>query len=241
MNLVIDVGNSLTKFTLFNNSNIECSHSIKTNNIVLKQIKILFPISNCNIIICSVKNIIPKNILSLEKLCKKLLIFNLSTYTPILNLYKSKSLGLDRLAAAVGANTIFPNTNCLIIDAGTAITYDILTKNNEYLGGAISPGIDIRYKALSVFTNKLPDLNFVENFSYPANNTNDSINVGINKGILFETEGYINELSKKYKKLKVIVTGGNYNFLVKNIKRTIFAQQNLVAIGLNKILEFNEI
>ena len=151
-----------------------------------------------------------------------------------------ETLGLDRLCAAIGANTLFPNKNCLIIDAGTAITFDLINNNAEFLGGSISPGLTTRYKALSHYTKKLPELKYTEYFHFPGKKTTDSIQTGIQCGILYETEGYIHNLEKYYTDLHVLVTGGDFIFFVKNLKKPIFVQPNLVAIGLHRILEINE-
>ncbi len=242
MNLTIDIGNSRTKFTIFHNNRIE-NLIYQSNeadlNLILKNELNNYSINS--IIICSVNNFIPDNILKLKNKTKKFIIFSHKTKIPIKNLYTSpKLLGLDRLAAAIGANSIYPNNNCLIIDAGTAITFDIINEKSEFIGGSISLGLTTRYKSLAHFTKKLPEIEFNENYEYPAKNTESSIHAGIQMGIIYETEGYIKYIEQRFSNLKIIVTGGDFNFFVKNIKKTIFAEPNLVAIGLNRIIEINE-
>lgn len=241
MNITIDIGNSKTKVTAFKNNKLFKVDSY-SNNLNFNTIFTSNNIQKINsIIVCSVHNEIPDNILLLKKTCNNFIVFSHKTKIPVKNLYSTpETLGLDRLAASVGAYSIFPNKNSLIIDAGTAITFDIINFKGEYMGGSISPGILTRYKALSYYTKKLPDLEFNENYEYPAGSTKSSIHAGIQLGIIYETEGYIDKLKKQFKNLNVVVTGGDINFFVKNIKKTIFAQPNLVAIGLNKIIKFNE-
>lgn len=242
MNLTIDIGNSKTKVTRFDNNNIENiisqSNDLDLFNALTDEIK-NHKINS--IIACSVNNAIPDFILNLRESIKHFIAFSHKTIIPIKNSYSTpETLGLDRLAAAIGANSIFPNNNCLIIDAGTAITFDITNEKGEFLGGSISPGITTRYKSLSHFTKRLPEIEFNENYEYPAKNTNCSIHAGIHLGIIYETEGYIKNIEKQFSNLKVVVTGGDFNFFVKSIKKTIFAEPNLVAIGLNRIIEINE-
>jgi len=242
MNLTIDIGNSKTKVTVFENNQI--INIISNSNNIDFTNKLTDEINNYtinSIIVCSVNNFIPDYILNLKKSAVNFIVFSHKTKIPVKNLYLTpETLGLDRLAAAIGTFAIYPKKNCLIIDAGTAITYDIINNKGEFIGGSISPGVLTRYKALSYFTNKLPELEFNENYEYPAKDTKVSIHAGIQLGIIYETEGYINKLTKQFSCLNVVVTGGDINFFVKNIKKTIFAQPNLVAIGLNNIIEFNK-
>ena len=240
MNLTIDIGNTRNKFAVFDKNEIvdiitdsELSISIVQN--------ILTKYSNIeNVILSTVKNI--------DSSIKSYLSSNLNYFMeldenskiPVENLYKTKStLGKDRLAAVIGANNIYPGTSVLVIDMGTAITFDFLNKNNQYLGGTISPGLEMRFKALNHFTGKLPLLNKNESYNIIADNTSDAIISGVQNGIIFEIDGYINSLKNKYDDLKIILTGGDAIFFDKKLKNTIFVNLNLNYIGLNKILEHN--
>ncbi len=242
MNLTIDIGNSNTKISRFENNKFVDSFIAANECDMLQLIQNKINKNDINaIIICSVKENIPQSVMSLNQTVKNLIVFSNKNIIPIVNLYSSpETLGLDRLCSAVGANFLFPNCNCLIIDAGTAITFDLLNNKGEYLGGSISPGLTTRYKALAHFTKKLPELIYNEEFNFPGNNTENSIHAGVQYGVLYETEGYINNLEKEYSDLHVIVTGGDINFFERNLKKTIFAEPNLVAIGLHRILEINE-
>jgi type III pantothenate kinase len=241
MKLAIDIGNSNIKLTVFKNRKIIKSYFLDDLR-NLNKFWINKNIRNkvSSIIVCCVRKSIPKNILSLKKEVSQFLVFSNTTKIPIKNKYSSlKTLGNDRLAAAIGAFDLFPKKSCLIIDAGTAITFDIINNKGEYLGGSISPGLSTRYKALSYYTQKLPLLEFKKNNKYPGTTTEESIHLGVQLGILYEVTSYINELEKYYPDLTVLVTGGDGDFFVKNIKKPIFAKPNLIAIGLHRILEHN--
>jgi pantothenate kinase, type III len=162
------------------------------------------------------------------------------TPLPIANLYETpETLGKDRIAAAVGANELFPDQNVLVIDAGTAITYDFVSAENQYLGGNISPGLQMRFKALNQFTDKLPLVDSSAYFSEIGKNTKEAIRGGVQNGILFEIEKTIELFSGKYEDLQVILTGGDAAFLSQLIDADVLVHLNLTLIGLNRILEFN--
>ena len=162
------------------------------------------------------------------------------TPLPIANLYETpETLGKDRIAVAVGANELFPNQNVLVIDAGTAITYDFVSAENQYLGGNISPGLQMRFKALNQFTDKLPLVDSSAYFSEIGKNTKEAIRGGVQNGILFEIEKTIEIFAEKYEDLQVILTGGDSAFLSQMLNADVLVHLNLTLIGLNRILEFN--
>ena len=154
--------------------------------------------------------------------------------------YQSKStMGKDRLAAVAGGLAIFPQTDLLVIDAGTAITYEVVTANQNYLGGNISPGLQMRFKALHHFTSKLPLLSPQEDTPIVGNDTDEAIRAGVQYGMLHEIDGLIQHLSDTYPSLKTVITGGDAEFFARKLKNPIFVHPNLVLIGLNRILENN--
>lgn len=156
---------------------------------------------------------------------------------PIRNSYKTpKTLGKDRLAAIIGAYYMFPKKPCLVIDAGTCITYDFLSKAGSYLGGGISPGMLLRFKAMNDYTASLPLVPFSKGAKYIGKNTKESLQSGAQWGFLLEIEGFINKYREQYPGLQVILTGGDAEYLSKNLKTKIFVNPNLVLDGLNKIL-----
>ena len=160
---------------------------------------------------------------------------------PFNNLYKTpNTLGVDRIALVAAAVKQFPNTNVLIIDAGTCITFDFVDVNASYLGGAISPGIKMRYKALNKFTANLPLIDALELHDFIGKNTEESIISGVLNGVKNEINGIIEDYYLKYLDLTVVLTGGDTNFLSKQLKSSIFANQNFLLQGLNEILKFNQ-
>jgi type III pantothenate kinase len=162
------------------------------------------------------------------------------TPLPIENCYNSKdTLGKDRLAAAVGAFHLYPNKNVLIIDAGTAITYDLVNEKGQYVGGNISPGIEMRFKALNQFTGRLPLVEKKEFDKLFGKTTEEAIRAGVQHGVVFEADKAIDTFKEFYRNLNVIITGGDANFFDKKLKNSFFVHFNLIAIGLNRILEHN--
>ena len=238
LNLVIDLGNSLLKVALFD-KNLMISKFIYTNQ-SLSIISDLFK-NNCidNSLISNVSTI-DKNILDFLKTNSNLISINESTDLPFINLYKTKNtLGNDRIALVSAAAIDFPDQNTLIIDAGTCITYDFKNSKNEYLGGGISPGIKMRFKSLNSETSNLPLSTINLDIKLIGDDTDSSINSGVVNGVLSEIDGIINQYQERFKNIKIILTGGDSNFLLKKIKNTIFADQNFLLKGLNYLLEDN--
>ncbi len=237
MNLIaIDVGNTSIK-AYIESSNSHFHYKSEHIDTLLEFIS-PFTVDTFSIIVSNVRN--DYEIENILKKARHSLYLNHTTPLPIKNLYQSpESLGVDRIASAVGAFSLFKNCPCLIIDAGTAITIDILNGNGEYLGGAISPGIETRFKALHHFTGKLPQLEKSNFVSYPGKTTVESIQTGVVLGVINEIEKYINDFLEKYPEGKTIITGGDSLYLVKFIKKTIFAEPDLVVKGLINILKYN--
>ena len=238
MNLTIDIGNTNIKIALFERNRIEFTGTYeKFNAELFEELNYNHQINN--IIISSVvdSNTIINELRSAP--CN-LVEFGYNTPLPVKNAYKTpESLGNDRLAAVVGANSIFPDNNVLVIDAGTAITYDIITDDGVYTGGNISPGLTMRFRALNKFTDRLPLLSHNENYTDFGSTTESAVISGVQKGIIYELEGYINEAGRKHNNLKIILTGGDARFFDKMLKKRIFVEPNLILIGLNTILEYN--
>lgn len=242
MHLIIDIGNTVYKFYVFNNEEItdiyKLSDSAAAANLIINEISKNHSISRC--IVSSVRlSEDPVHCLVRSKF--PTLDFSRDLKLPVKISYKTpESLGNDRIAAVCGAVKIFPGHNIFIIDAGTAITYDLVEAGKIYSGGNISPGINIRFKALHTFTGKLPLLNIDKNIrDLLGTSTNDAIISGVQKGILYEFTGYIKDLKHKYKDLKIILTGGDSFFFENSFKSDIFVVENLTAIGLKNILDLN--
>ena len=240
MYLVIDIGNTYTKIGCFQDEKIIKKYQIE--NIKVTETEALSDITPTDYVIISSVNtlvfeVIKKKII--EK-TEKILVFNQETKIPIENKYSSKeTLGLDRLAGIIGANSLYKNTNILVFDAGTALTVDYINDKNEYLGGNISPGLNTRFKALHNYTSKLPLVEKSEDFPQFGKTTNEAILSGVQQGIIYEIDSYINDFKNNYKNNTVILTGGDTFFFEKRLKNTIFANSDLVLIGLHKVLKFN--
>lgn len=238
MNLVIDIGNTLVKVGTIDKDSIISieKHETLTADIIANCIAKHHPE---RAIISSVGKIDEPLVNHLTSLIPTTYFSHL-TKVPIINCYKTpQTLGLDRIAAVVGANHLFPSTDLLVIDSGTAITYDIIKSNTEYLGGAISPGILLRYKSLHQNTANLPFLTSFENTSIIGTSTSECIESGVLNGVIGEVDHFINGVREKFPSVKVVFTGGDANFFDNKLKNSIFVVQNLVIIGLNRILDFN--
>jgi type III pantothenate kinase len=163
-----------------------------------------------------------------------------SLEVPFKNLYATpQTLGMDRMAAVAGAMHFFVAKNCLVIDAGTCVTYDFITANAEYLGGAISPGLMMRLKAMAHFTQRLPEVTFELPQTYIGNSTQNSMLSGAYFGLLGEINDTITRYEEQFGEVQVLLCGGDTGLFDKHTKKSIFAAPDLVLYGLNKILLHN--
>ncbi len=241
MNLIIDIGNTRCKLAVFENDEIIFQNAVPELTVSdIEKLKQQFPWLS-KAILASVRDYQASVHEFLQKKFDLFIQLDHQIPVPIKNLYKSpETLGYDRLAVAIGATEICPGKNLLIIDAGTAITYEFVSENNEYLGGNISPGLKSRFQALHDYTGKLPLVNQNENYYSIGHNTESAIRTGVQMGLLFEVEKYIEFFKSKYHDITVFITGGDAIFFEKNIKSSIFVDFNLILKGLNEILKFND-
>ncbi|MBU3821041.1 type III pantothenate kinase [Flavobacteriaceae bacterium XHP0103] len=240
MNLIIDVGNSFVKLAIFKGDELLFKKVVELN-VLVKHIDILRREYTAigNAIIASVGKLKQKDLVYI-KAYFNVVVLHADTKLPFNNSYKTPStLGVDRMALVAAAVKQFKNEDVLIIDAGTCITYDFINAKNNYLGGAISPGIDMRYKSLNNLTANLPLLEKELPEGIIGTTTKDSMHSGVINGVVYEIDGVIAEYQRKYSHLTVILTGGDGNFLSKQLKSTIFANSNFLLEGLNYILQFN--
>ena len=239
--ICIDAGNTLIKVALMEDGLIQSlasfphddSSSLLTHALSLPQVEACI-LSSVNAVDQSVIDVfLQKSSFYME--------LTAETPVPIRNLYKTpKTLGKDRLAAVVGANSLFPNMDVLVIDAGTALTFDFVDKAGNYHGGNISPGINMRFRALHEYTKNLPLQTQDSEYKIIGDSTASAIASGVKNGIIFEVNGYINHFIKKFPHLVIILTGGDGNFFENKIKKHIFAAPNLVVFGLEKIVLMNK-
>ena len=239
MNLTIDIGNTRIKTAVFQEHRILFNDSRPLKDYKKYILNILDKYSVNQAIISSVGNLKDESFKFLSDLVE-LHFLTFKTKVKFINKYKTpSSLGVDRIALVSAAVDQFPNSNVLVFDVGTCITYDFVNSKKEYFGGAISPGIEMRYKALHSFTENLPKLAPVTKIPALGNTTKDAIHLGVLQGVICEIEGVIELFKAKKQKLTIVLTGGDTIFLAKNIKSTIFANPNFLLEGLNSILTYN--
>lgn len=237
MNLVIDLGNTCAKAAIYDGRSMFNSFVFDKNPVnEVKKILSDTPGIKHSIVssvISHSKEVI--NILQNKTLCVD---FDENTRLPFKITYATpETLGKDRIAAVAGAIALYPGKPILVIDAGTCMKYNFVNHKGEFEGGAISPGLDMRFKALNVFTDRLPHLSYEKDFSTViGSSTKGSILSGVQMGLLFEAEGYIKRFKDKHKEGIVVATGGNLPFLVEGLKMSIFAAPDLITAGLNEIL-----
>lgn len=240
MNLIVDVGNTYVKFAVFNNADLiyKTAFKLKTFKTQYKKLKKEFPKLK-KAIISSVGHLTNEDVLLIENDLKVIELSSQLNF-PFINQYKTpNTLGVDRIALVVAAVYQFPDKNVLIIDAGTCITYDFITKENKYLGGAISPGLRLRYVSLNNLTANLPLLETEQPKNIIGNSTETSIHSGVVNGVVKEMDGIIDQYFEDYSDLTIILTGGDAIFLSNQLKNGIFANSNFLLDGLNFILEYN--
>lgn len=239
MNLIIEQGNTLSKVAMYENGRMKSSFMYKSLDIpTLANLFDKYAFKRG--IFSSVINKDEKIISYLKDRLKDFIFLDEKVSLPIEIGYTTPStLGKDRVAAVVGAYTERPGQNILVIDAGTAITYEVLEASGKYLGGNISPGMTTRFRALNQFTKKLPLVTEEGEIPFIGTSTDTAIRSGVVNGIVYEMDGYINVLKVKYPDLFVFLTGGHSFYFERRLKNSIFVDINLVFGGLNRILEYN--
>jgi type III pantothenate kinase len=235
--LTIDIGNSSIKYALFDNQSMIHYQRIMGHDIeqLADEVANYHPTHS---IVCATISLTEQQQTSLSKLTKYTEFLTHTTAIPIHNQYKSpETLGMDRLAAAVGAY-MEVKKDVLIIDMGTAITYDFVDKEGNYRGGNIAPGLQMRLKALHDYTSRLPYVEAEGPHPELGENTETAIRCGVIDGIRYEIEGYLRQFFLKYHNLSVFFTGGDELYFEDEIKKRIFADKFLVVKGLNYILRY---
>ncbi|MCT4624632.1 MAG: type III pantothenate kinase [Schleiferiaceae bacterium] len=237
-NLIIDIGNTFCKVAVFENQVL--TQFFKIKDIEVTTLKKNIDFSEISLFLVSSTRQKPTELLNDLSQFGKCLWLEHHFSFPFTNKYATPdTLGKDRLALAASACLEFKNKDTLVIDAGTCITYDIITSKNEYLGGAISPGLEMRFKALNTFTEKLPLLEPKHPEDLIGKDTQDSILSGIVNGTALEIDGVINEYKKRFPNLNVVLTGGDQLFFAECIKNNFFARPEFLLKGLNYIAELN--
>jgi len=238
LNLIIDIGNSRAKVGIFDKQSIVAKETFEYLTIDdIINISEKYPIKNA---IISASGLVESNLISYLNDHFNFIDLNYNTPLPIIIEYQTpETLGKDRIASAVAAWTIFPKQTSLVIDMGTCMTTNLIDKKGNFLGGNISPGIQMRIKAMYHFTAKLPlaPLNIPEHEL--GKNTIEALQNGAIKGTFYEIKAFITEINQKYQINNVILTGGDADLFAKLVNFEIFAVPNLVMMGLNEILQNN--
>ncbi len=241
MLLAIDIGNTQIKLAVFEQNTIINKKTIPYSDWKMEVENTLINFSEIqNIVVASVGNLQKSDFLKFETYAEVFFFSNESKF-PFQNQYVTPSTqGIDRMVVAAGAVLKFPSQNRLIIDAGTCITYDFIDANDVYHGGAISPGIRLRYESLHNYTSNLPLLKIENPNAIIGNSTVQSIHSGVINGITLEIDGFISSISNKNDNFIIILTGGDSEFLAERLKNTIFANPNFLLESLNQTFQFNQ-
>jgi type III pantothenate kinase len=238
-NIVLDIGNTRTKVGVFERNVLKARYD-ELSAAVVQQLNIQ---SSDRIMACSVG----KSVEEIRALFPSSLVwinFDRTLKMPLTLDYETpETLGLDRMAAAIGALAQWPSATLLVIDAGSCVTIDLVTQDQVFHGGIISPGVQMRFKAMHAFTEKLPLIEWPSAdpsaLSLPGLSTQQSMTAGVVKGIQYEIEGYVRHYSAQYPNLKVVMTGGDASYFENIINTPIFTEDSLVLMGLNRALEYN--
>lgn len=239
-NLIIDIGNTRVKYALMDQCEIcALSTSELFDTEVVRELIAPFGGEINRAIVCSTRSDGRSEVAELERLGLQPLLFDADCPVPLANDYLTpRTLGRDRLAAAVGADSLYGDRPLLIVDFGTAITCDVVTEHT-FRGGFISPGRRMRLRALHDYTARLPLVEPASELLPWGRTTEEALAQGVEQGILGEVEGHIARFGKKIDDLLIIFAGGEAKHFAKQIKNAIFADCDLVLVGLNRILEFN--
>ncbi len=239
MVLAIDIGNTRIKAAVFEQSNFVALFSFG-NSLLKKNISDIlhsYP-EVTDLVIASVVNPAVADFGFLDSRIAVSFIDQNSAF-PFTNEYQTpQTLGIDRMVLASGAVLRYPGQNRLVIDAGTCITYDFIDAGNVYRGGAISPGLRLRYESLHNFTAKLPLLEREDPKHIIGDSTHDSIHSGVVNGAALEIDGFINSYRSDYPNFIIILTGGDGEFLANRLKNTIFANSNFLVESLNQTFQY---
>jgi len=240
LNLAIDIGNTQTKVGLFKGHELVESNIVQTNNLIteLKEVIDSKPIAHIGI--SSVASLGGEEVLAAIPEDIKGLVINSDTDLPISIDYQTQqTLGPDRICGVVGARFHFPKSACLVIDAGTCITYDFIDKNGVFLGGGISPGLRMRLKSMHNYSSKLPLVEINQHVSLIGASTAEALQSGAFHGLKNEIRGTILSYLNKYSETEIILTGGDSSLFAQHIENPIFAAPNLILEGINQILSYN--
>ena len=241
MNLVVDVGNTATKCAIFENDQLRKKWSFSSKS-PSQDLTSLNP-KEVSAVLVANSGSLSEELKDELKRFSGVQILSANHKLPFTSEYLTpKTLGLDRIAAMAGGLADFPGENLFIVDAGTCITFDVLSSKKVHLGGRISPGVKMRLKAMNTFTAQLPLVDSEQFTDIPwGNDTNSSLLSGAIQGSIDEFTSASSRFFSQFPNGKVIITGGDAQIFENTLKNNIFADPDLVVKGLNAILCLNEI
>lgn len=239
MILTVDIGNTRIKGAVFEQYTLVEFFIFEVEELQKKIENILKKYPNLQyLVVSSVGNLEKEAFLAFESRLKVHFVTHKDAF-PFVNKYATPTtLGIDRMVLAAGATLQFPGQNRLVIDAGTCVTYDCIDAEDNYLGGAISPGIRLRYESLHNYTAKLPLLTLGNPENFIGDSTVNAIHSGVVNGLVYEIDGFIEEFKAKYSNFIIILTGGDAVFLAMRLKNTIFANSNFLLESLNQTFQY---
>lgn len=242
LRLTIDEGNSSTKVALWRDDTIVAVASRKSASLDLVHEVLPQGVVADSAIICSVRGADTRSDASLlAPYARRVMTLSASTPGPLSIAYRTPAtLGADRIAAATGAMTIARGQTALVVDMGTAITYDVVTADGRFIGGNIAPGIFVRLEALNHFTAALPLIETDGDVPRWGYDTETALRSGAIRGVVGELQYYRHCLAAEFSHPKVILTGGSADLITPYITSKIINEPHLVLIGLNAILKYNE-
>lgn len=239
VNLCIDWGNTLVKAGLFESGKLTVSYTYPSHDALISIVDLVDEHQPAYAILSSVSNKSAELENVLTGKVKKLIIMTDRTPLPIMNAYSSDTVGVDRLAMAVGAHIEYPGKNNLVVCLGTCITYNFIQNNRTFRGGAISPGLSMRLKAMHEFADKLPEVGVDGDTLLLGYDTETCMRSGAVFGIMSEVDGMVNEFKSKYTDFNAVLTGGDMAYFAGKLKCEIFADPDIILKGLNIILKHN--
>ena len=237
MNLSIDLGNTYAKTGLFSEGKLVETNWKLTYQELANYVQLIKP---QQIIVSSVSYSEEQLQRKFSTITPRIYLLKDATPVPLTKLYDTpETLGADRVAAAIGAKVLYPQRNCVVIDMGTCITYDLVDEDDNFHGGIISPGVQMRFKAMNTFTKRLPLLEPEPIPTLIGKSTKHAMQSGVMNGLLAEINGLIEAYDKVLTNINVIFCGGDASYFANRIKYPNFVVPELVLIGLNRILEYN--
>ncbi|MEO7977801.1 type III pantothenate kinase [Flavobacterium sp.] len=239
MVVTVDVGNTRIKAAVFEGNTVLENFVFDKKEVEKKIENILKKFQNCSdLVVASVGDVEKHSFMAFQNKLKIHFLTHDFPF-PFINKYATpKTLGIDRMVLAAGATLQYPKQNRLVIDAGTCITCDFIDEFDNYLGGAISPGMRLRYESLHNYTARLPLLTLEIPESYIGNSTAEAIHSGVVNGLVYEIDGFIDEYRANFTNFIIILTGGDADFLAKRLKNTIFANSNFLLESLNQTFQY---